>query len=103
MKTRTYECDGGTIMIGTKESRTSLPNGYGDGEFEVSVIEGEDKKEFSKSKGWQWVGAVEGENINVYSYDCLHEDELDDSILYNLSGRFGVYCREGDIVLERWD
>lgn len=90
-------------MIGTKESRASFPNGFGDGEFEVSVVEDtKDKETFHKQSGWKWVGTVEGENINVYSMDCLNEDELDDSILYNLSGGFGVYCREGDIVLERW-
>lgn len=101
-----YECDGGTIMIGTKDSRVCLPNGYGDGSFKVSIVKtDEQKKKFYKEyKKWKWVGAVNGDSFNVYSYDCLHGDDLTDksNILYTLHGRYGVYHYNGNIVLEKW-
>lgn len=101
-----YSCDGGTIMIGTKDFRICLPNGYGDGDFSVKIVKTEKQKaEFNKEYSkWNWLGSVEGTEINVYSYDCLHEDEIEDkeNILYKLSGRYTVYCNNGKIVLEQW-
>ena len=98
-----YHCDGGSIMIGTKESRTCFPNGYGDGEHYVNVVNTEkQKKEFNKEKHWEWLGTVEGTNFHVWNYDCLSEDELiKENILYTLSGRYGVYRRDGKITLEK--
>ena len=102
-----YECDGGSIMIGTAKSRVCLPNGYGDGCFKVSIVKtDEQKKKFCQQHNkWKWIGAVNGNRFYVYSYDCLRGAELDneENILYVLSGRYGVYCNNGDIVLEKWD
>ena len=102
-----YGCDGGTIMIGTKECRSCFPNGYGDGEFSVEVISTEkQKKEFNKNyKKWNWLGTVEGNEINVYSYDCLDQSEIEntkENILFTLSGRYGIYRNNGKIILEKW-
>ena len=100
-----YDCDGGTIMIGTKDSRVCLPNGYGDGCFKVSIVEtDEQRKKFNKQNRWNWLGAVNGECFHVYDYDCLRGEELIDPahILYTLHGRYGVYNSNGDIVLEKW-
>lgn len=101
-----YYCDGGSIMIGTKESRVCFPNGYGDGDFEVRVInpnDSTDKLYMSEDK-WDWIGTVEGDGFNVYDYDCLHDEDLEDKehILFHLSGRYGVYRRKGEIALEKW-
>ena len=94
-------------MIGTKDCRTCFPNGYGDGSFSVTVIKtNEQKEKFNKEVDlWKWLGTVEGAEINVYSYDCLNQDEIEDSsnILYTLSGRYAVYRNNGKIALERWD
>ena len=102
-----YECDGGSILIGTRDSATSFPNGYGDGCFSVSIVKTDEQKKkfYQKHNKWEWVGAVQGDCINVYSYDCLHGDELEDeeNILYTLSGRYGVYCNNGKITLEKWN
>ena len=94
--TKRYSCDGGSIMIGNRDSRVCFPNGFGDGDFNVSINE--------SCIGWRWVGTAEGDCFHVYSYDCLHGDELDnkENILYTLSGRYGVFCNLGDIVLEKW-
>ena len=101
-----YECDGGSVMIGTKESRVCFPNGYGDGCFKVSIVKTEEQKKkfYRQYDKWKWVGTVNGDSFNVYSYDCLRGVELNnkDNILYTLSGRYGVYHNNGDIVLEKW-
>jgi len=100
-----YECDGGSIMIGTKDSRVCLPNGYGDGCHSIKLVRTEEEKEkFTKEYNWKWVGSVNGDKFYVYSYDCLRGDELNDkeNILYTLSGRYGVYVRNGNVVLEKW-
>lgn len=104
---RLYDCDCGSITIGTKECRSNFSNGYGDGCFSVEVISTEkQKKTFNKHYSkWRYVGSVEGTGINVYDYDCLDGDELEDEshILFALSGRYGVYCNNGKIVLDKWD
>ena len=52
-----YNCDGGTIMIGTKDCRVCLPNGYGDGEFSVEIVRTQKQKEkFNKAyQKWKWI------------------------------------------------
>lgn len=105
-----YDCEGASILIGTANSATSFSNGYGDGSFKVSILDKEDSIEQFKSEQfhygrWDFVGSVRGEHINVYSLDYINGDELRDkrNILYTLSGRYGVYCKDGDIVLVKWD
>jgi hypothetical protein len=99
----TYECDGGTIMLGNETSRISLPNDFGDGEFAVTITT---KKTYGNRHKWKWRGVVEGNNIHIYKYDCLIESELTDdrAILYTLpEGRWAVYTLDGNILLELWD
>ena len=100
-----YDCDGGSIAIGTKECRSHFANGYGDGTFSIEVISTEaQKKTFKKHYSkWKYIGSVEGTGINIYDYDCLKEDELEDEshILFTLSGRYAVYCNNGKIVSEK--
>ena len=101
-----YSCDGGTVMIGNKNFRVHIPNGYGDGDFSVKIVKTAEQREaFNKEyDNWDYKGSVEGDEINVYSYDCLRGEELDDkrNILYTLSGRYGVYSNRGKITLVTW-
>ncbi len=99
-----YCCDGGTIMIGTKESRVCFPNGYGDGEFSVKLVRTKKQRECfaNEYKKWQYLGVIEGKNFYVWSYDCLLDHELNEEhILYTLSGRYAVFRNNGKIVLEK--
>lgn len=97
-----YGCDGGTIMLGNETSRVCFPNGFGDGEFTVEV-----NTEKTHPKYYDWLGTVQGNNIHIYNYDCIHgEDNLTnkENILYTLpEGRWAVYCRDGRILLEQWN
>ena len=101
----TYDCDGGTIMLGNETSRISLPNGFGDGNFTIMVTT---KKTYGKyhNQKMEWLGVVEGNNIHIYNYDCLDGEDLTDenNILYTLpEGRWAVYALDGNILLELWD
>lgn len=101
----TYECDGGTIMLGNETSRVSLPNDFGDGAFTVSVTTEKTYGKYHNQK-MEWLGVMEGNNIHIYKYDCLIESELTDdrAILYTLpKGRWAVYALNGNILLELWD
>ncbi len=102
MKSRLYECDGGTICIGTSEARTFFNNNYGDGVYNCTVDVNEG---FLESPEWEYKGSVAGSKIYVYSYDCLTDDECKydkGNVLFMLSGRFGVYANNGDILLKKW-
>ena len=96
-----YDCDGGSIMIGNESCRVCIPNGYGDGCFSVKVI----NKEFSEeTKEFTFRGTVQGTDLNIYNYDCLHnKEELEENILKKLKpGRYGIYAKNGKIILEKW-
>lgn len=97
-----YECDGGTIMLGNETSRVCLPNGYGDGEFSIEVRDLDDR---DYSHNMNWLGTIQGNNIHIYTYDCIHSGLEDkENILYTLpDGRWAVYYNEGDILIEQWD
>ena len=97
----TYDCDGGSIMIGNESFRVQIPNGYGDGYFPVKVI---DKELSGETRGFQFCGSVQGTDINIYGYDCLHnKQELEENVLKKLEpGRYGIYAKDGKIILEKW-
>ena len=104
-KNFTYGCDGGTIMIGNETSRVCLPNGYGDGQFTVTITT---KKTYGKHKNqeMEWLGTIQGNNVHIYNYDCLIESDLtdDNCILYTLpEGLWAIYALNGNILLELWD
>ena len=102
MKKYRYSCDGGTIMIGNPSSRVCITNNFGDGIHSVYVYDENDKFD---SIGWDFKGTVEGDNLNVYDYDCLYGDDLSnpDHILCTLTGRYAVYVSRGSVALEKWD
>lgn len=110
MQRFTYDCDGGSIAIGTSKCRVCLPNEYGDGEFNVFITEKDEKPDMlggvtTDSNNWSFLGCAEGDEINVYNYDCLNtEEQLKNGVLITLSGRYGIRCmkNDGDIWLEKW-
>lgn len=104
MKEAKYSADGGAICIGSGKCQSCFPNGYGDGEFTVYVIENEEeRKQNNFYKDWRWVGSVQGTKIRVYNYDCYsNKEELKENIVFELSGRYGIYVNEGNVVLVNW-
>lgn len=106
---RKYSCDGGCISIGTKDCRTNFPNGYGDGEFDAIVLETQEerRKYYYQNKMMEhstYRGSVTGDEIKVWNYDCLMEDELtEENILFTLSGRYGIYSNNGTVIFINWE
>lgn len=100
MKKFTTMSDAGGLKVGTKDFNIIIPNGYGDGDTLVRVLE-ESEKAPSTAR---FFTSIEGENINVYAYDCGQEVET------TLSGRYGVYIdynealysNQGNVYLEKW-
>lgn len=96
MKTYLYDCDGGTLLVGNEQFTAAFPNGYGDGCFKVSVVSlGE---EVEKPAGYTYEGSVSGEKFHIYADDCSSAPE---NILCTLSGTYGVYYKNGNMVLEQ--
>lgn len=104
MEKYTYECDGGSLAIGTGSVVACYPNNYGDGAHTVYIT---DELSPDESRNSVFTGAVEGSEIKVYNYDCLTEEERADekNVLVTLSGRYGVFAVKysGDMILEKWD
>lgn len=93
MKKYTYACDGGALMVGNDDFTVHFLNGYGDGHFSVFVCDTIPK---GKKNKVDFVGSIDGK-FNIYEYDCSK-----DKVLCKLEGRYGVYCDNGDMYLERW-
>lgn len=100
-----YGCDGGSIMIGNASSRVCITNGYGDGSHYV-YVRGLNHPQRYGPEGYRFVGTIQGDNVNVYDYDCLSESELEkpQHILCKLEkGRYAIYVSDGTIILQQWD
>jgi len=104
-----YTCDGGSIAIGTPGCITCISNEYGDGRFEVIIT---DRNEYIdhitgiSENRWHFKGAVQGDRITVYRYDCIHnEADAKRYAAVTLSGRYGIFClaNGGDIWLQEWE
>lgn len=85
--------DAGSVKAGN-DGFTILLNAGGDGWKTVAVY---DKRVVNDSV-FRCMTSIEGEDFNIYSYDC------GDEVALTLSGRYGVYARfnDGVVVLERW-
>lgn len=93
MKEFNYSADGGSLMLGTETFRARFTNGYGDGEFTVTI----DENGEVDLHGWCFVEDVEGK-FNVYDYDFGNAE-----ILTTLEGRYGIYNCYGDMLLVKWN
>ena len=79
-------------MLGTEAFKAHYSNYYGDGTFTVYIDEnGNDPGT------WKFVDSVEGQ-FNVYDWDTN-----DTEVLTTLSGRYGIYCKRGNMLLIKWN
>lgn len=91
----------GSLAIGSGNAKVSLCNNIGDGTYHVYV--GSEKLSHER---WSFVGAVEGEDIKVFDYDCYHTAaEAEQHVLVTLSGRYGIWVEKsgGDFWLQKWE
>lgn len=92
MKKFNYIADAGSLMLGTETFKARFTNGYGDGGFTVTI----DENGKVDLKDWCFVEDVKGK-FNVYDYDCS-----DAQVLTTLEGHYGIYNRNGDMLLLKW-
>lgn len=99
-----YECDGGSLCVGTSDARVRIPNRVGDGTYVVIVTDSQTPKDTKEN--WEFATAIEGKNIKVFDYDCLTDEqcESEEHVLFTLSGAYGVYTERdsGDMLIEKW-
>lgn len=94
MKNFTYIADAGSLMLGTEQFKAHYDNGYGDGEFTITINETGETE--INNVTWKFVDCVEG-TFNIYDYDCSGA-----SPLITLTGRYGIYNNHGDMLLQKW-
>lgn len=94
-KCRKTWSDAGSLKIGNDNFTVLFGNNKGDGETRYAVLS---KNEFYASRIFSYQTQFEGENINVYSYDCGNEV---DEVLPK--GRYQVYSYEGLVAIVSLD
>lgn len=92
MKEFNYSAKDGSLMVGTEAFKAHYSNYYGYGDFTIYIDD-----DGNDSDNWKYVDSVEGQ-FNVY--DC---DTNDAEILTTLSGRYGIYCKHGNMLLVKWN
>lgn len=106
-----YFCDGGSLAIGSEHARVSICNEIGDGTYSIFITNRNETAEladgrFSNRDNWTFLGAVDGDCIKVFDYDCYHTaEEANKHILVTLSGRYGIWVEKlgGDFWLQKWE
>lgn len=81
--------DVGGVKVGTDKFSIIIPNGYGDGITRFAIL---NEDEMNDSV-FSFFTLLEGNEINVYEYDC------GDEVLYTLNGRYASYYADGFVVL----
>lgn len=78
--------DAGSLKIGNKNFNILIPNGYGDGETEVFIIEQ------NIDIPLRYITLVEGE-VEIFDYDCANSN-----VVTTIKGRYQIYSENGQIV-----
>lgn len=100
-----YSCDGGCLMIFSKDFQVSFNNGMGDGEHEVTVIDGD----IGRGVSCGHIEVKEKDSVFISDYDC-QEKELFALPVGNYFVRretSGTILEDGDptgnMILERFE
>lgn len=85
--------DAGSVKVGSDAFSVLLPNGRGDGVTRCAIVD---------CGSWcsnflTFFTSIQGDAINIYSYDC------GSSVAKTIKGRYGVYYGDGFVVFEKWD
>lgn len=92
----TFSCYAGSLMLGTEAFKAHYHNGYGDGDFTVFIDDNKEVDTYTTER-WHFLDCVCG-NFCVFKSDSDRETE----VLIELSGRYAVFNRCGDILLQKW-
>lgn len=100
------DSDAGSVLITIGSSRLLIPNGHGDGESRVLILDDiTDINTFEDVFEYVFKSdpiLITGTYMKIYSYDCIQSDELP---LYTpeviLSGSYNIYVKEGYVVFKK--
>lgn len=100
MKHFVTEADVGSVKVGNTTFMVLFPNGYGDGDVDVYVLEENE----SLPEGIRFFTSFEAKDANIYAYDC--DSYRGSEVTYTLNGRYGVYYKGGDdcgsVYFQKW-
>lgn len=83
-----YACDCGSLKVGNDRFQMHIGNGCGDGCFDVTISDEE-----PAGKNWTFECAFQGEDVNIYEYDC------ESTPIAKVTGTIFVYRNNGDMWL----
>ena len=98
------ESDIGSCLIGNKDWTFAVPNIGGDGTTTITIFDTDNKEfwEYKKKRNLNFISSVQG-TFNIYNYDCAYHDCNDEDVIVTLSGRYGVYQGEWEVVFVKWE
>ena len=105
MKQSSCWSDIGSCLIGNKDWTFAVPNIGGDGETIISIFErdNEEFRKYEEEHNLKFISSVQG-TFNIYNYDCAFVPECkDEDVITTLSGRYGVYQGEWEVVFVKWE
>lgn len=103
MKRLYCDSDIGSCLIGNKDWTFAVPNIGGDGETKIGIFQnnGAEFRKYKEKHNLEFISSAQG-TFNIYSYDCAFHDCKDEDIIATLSGRYGVYKGEMEVVFVKW-
>lgn len=84
-----YSCDVGSLAIGNNDVIFRIPNGIGDGTYDVYIFDNEDIFTDTIKDNVEYVSQFAGENIMVLNYDLSIDPDKD--CLVKLTGCYEVF------------
>jgi len=90
------DSDAGSVKIGNETMTINIPNGYGDGQTDVFIVE--KKKGDNVRIPYDFLTTVKG-TFNIYEYDCGNGEDA----VVTISGEYAIYFENGVVVFEKWE
>lgn len=87
--------DCGGVLIGNENFNIVIPNGYGDGETRLFILD--ENNEIQLHNMAKFFTSFNADDIKVYAEDTSRKREI-----INLNGRYGAYFHDGIVIFERW-
>lgn len=94
-KEYTTYSDCGGVLIGNDNFNIVIPNGYGDGETKLFILDDNNKIQLYNMA--KFFTSFNADDTKVYAEDTSRKREV-----INLKGRYGAYFNDGIVIFEKW-
>ena len=85
--------DAGSVAVEHDGFCVQIPNGFGDGETCVSIVD----SSVNIQSLFPYFRTVVNGSFDILDYDC------GGSAIRHCEGRYGVYAERGFVIFEKWD